>query len=68
MTAADVIEALGGNKAVQKLTGLSKGRISQWRTENHIPALWLRVLRREKPAAFRKNGRTRERRAAAVGA
>jgi hypothetical protein len=54
MTAADIIDRLGGSKEVQKLTGLSKGRISQWRTENHIPRPWRQFFESAHPKVFRK--------------
>lgn len=41
MDTSAIIDRLGGNKAVIELTGLTKGRISQWRTENVIPRPWL---------------------------
>jgi hypothetical protein len=52
MNANQVIEVMGGRKAVMKITGLSKGRISQWITQNHIPNSWLAAFRALKPAAF----------------
>lgn len=58
-TAAEIIDACGGNKAVIELTGLTKGRISQWRTENHIPRPWLRYLQKAKPGAFRNHAKRR---------
>jgi hypothetical protein len=53
VTAGDIIDRIGGPKAVMGLTKLSKGRISQWRTENHIPRVWLLYLKEKKPSAFR---------------
>lgn len=50
-----VISRLGGTKEVRRLTGLSKGRISQWRIENRIPTPWEKFLRAYKPAAFDEN-------------
>jgi hypothetical protein len=52
MDVSNVIERLGGTKGVQQLTGLSKGRISQWRTENHIPRAWLMFLKNKRPSVF----------------
>lgn len=52
MDAADIIERLGGSKAVQALTGLTKGRISQWKTENHIPKSWKKFLQSIRPDVF----------------
>lgn len=40
MTAIEIIRALGGRKRVMEITLLSKGRISQWEKENHIPRSW----------------------------
>lgn len=39
--AQETIELLGGRKAVMEITGLTKGRISQWVSENKIPKYWL---------------------------
>lgn len=41
MTAAEIVRVLGGRKRVMEITLLSKGRISQWVKENHIPRSWL---------------------------
>jgi len=41
MTAAEIVRVLGGSKRVMEITLLSKGRISQWVKENHIPRSWL---------------------------
>ena len=49
MNAQDVINALGGPKVVCAETGLSKGRISQWGTDNHIPTPWLKYLKERFP-------------------
>lgn len=65
MDVADLIDRLGGSKAVQGITGLSKGRISQWRTENHIPRPWLKFLQSSRPELFQKQRAKRERRIAA---
>jgi hypothetical protein len=61
-----VIDRLGGPKEVQALTGLSKGRISQWRTENHIPESWCRYLRAIRPEVFVDEAKPRRRRASVV--
>jgi len=47
-----LIDEFGGSKALQDLTGLSKGRISQWRTENSIPRPWRLVLQAKRPDLF----------------
>jgi hypothetical protein len=52
MNANQVIEVMGGRKEVMKITGLSKGRISQWVNENHIPPSWLVAFRAMKPEGF----------------
>ncbi len=52
MTASEIIDRLGGSKAVQELTGLSKGRVSQWRTQNRIPRSWELFLRSARPEVF----------------
>lgn len=52
MNANQVIEVMGGRKEVMKITGLSKGRISQWVNENHIPPSWLVAFRALKPGSF----------------
>jgi hypothetical protein len=54
MDAHEIIEALGGTKAVQGLTGLSKGRISQMRTQNHIPRSWRLLFEEKRPDLFAK--------------
>lgn len=40
MEAKDIIEAMGGRAEVLKLTGLTKGRISQWEKSEKIPRAW----------------------------
>lgn len=52
MDAKTIIDNLGGQSAVRELTGLSKGRISQWWTGNHIPRSWLLYLSEKRPEAF----------------
>lgn len=52
MNANQVIEVMGGRKEVMKITGLSKGRISQWISQNHIPPSWLVAFRALKPESF----------------
>ncbi|MGF7131948.1 hypothetical protein P3T40_003431 [Paraburkholderia sp. EB58] len=52
MNANQVIDVMGGRREVMRITGLSKGRISQWITGNHIPGSWLVAFRALKPEAF----------------
>jgi DNA-binding transcriptional regulator YdaS (Cro superfamily) len=52
MDANQVIKVMGGRQAVMKITGLSKGRISQWITGNHIPVPWLAAFRAMRAAEF----------------
>ncbi|QWF40069.1 Cro/Cl family transcriptional regulator [Bordetella hinzii] len=49
MDANQIIEIMGGRAKVMKLTGLTKGRISQWAKEDHIPRAWLMAFHRMKP-------------------
>lgn len=44
MNATEIIEALGGRKKVLEITLLTKGRISQWEKQNHIPRSWQMVF------------------------
>ena len=46
-----VIDTFGGTTKVAHMTGLTTGRISQWRAEG-IPEVWERVLRAENRDAF----------------
>lgn len=41
MKARQVIEALGGRAEVRRMTGLSKGRLSQWEKDDAIPRAWM---------------------------
>ncbi|CAB3804847.1 hypothetical protein GCM10011400_51590 [Paraburkholderia caffeinilytica] len=54
MNATKVIEAMGGRRRVMDITGLSKGRISQWTSSNHIPDSWMVAFRALDPEAVRK--------------
>ncbi|MDR6493565.1 hypothetical protein J2797_003463 [Paraburkholderia terricola] len=54
MNATKVIEAMGGRRRVMDITGLSKGRISQWASSNHIPESWMVAFRALNPAEVRK--------------
>jgi hypothetical protein len=49
MNARELISKLGGTHTVIAETGLSKGRISQWQTSNHIPRPWVKYLRARFP-------------------
>lgn len=64
MNASEIIDRLGGTKKVIEITGLSRARISQWRTENAIPKPWLLLfcerdprLARDIERAKKKEGR-----------
>lgn len=52
MNANQIVDVMGGRKEVMKITGLSKGRISQWINENHIPLPWLTAFRALKPGSL----------------
>lgn len=49
MDTLKLIEALGGRKAVIEMTGLTRGRISHWVTQNHIPRPWLKFFQEKFP-------------------
>ena len=52
MTAADFIDALGGNTAVAEMAGVGKSAVSNWRKFGRLPPrLYLRFA-----AAARKQG------------
>lgn len=52
MNAHQIIERMGGRAEVMRITGLTKGRISQMVTEDHIPKSWMTAFRALKPEAF----------------
>lgn len=52
MDVARIIGLLGGTKAVMGITGLSRARISQWRSANYIPRPWLLLFRERRPDIF----------------
>lgn len=52
MDAKNIIEIMGGRAEVMRITGLTKGRISQMVKENHIPNSWMTAFRALKPDAF----------------
>lgn len=49
--AQQIIDLMGGRKAVMEITGLTKGRISQWVSENSIPRYWLLEFHLRNPGA-----------------
>jgi hypothetical protein len=49
MNATQVIEIMGGRAEVMKITGLTKGRLSQWVSDNEIPRSWLVAFHAMKP-------------------
>jgi hypothetical protein len=61
MDASDIIARLGGTKKVIEITGLTRGRISQWRTENAIPKPWLLLFCERDPKLARAIQRTKRR-------
>lgn len=52
MDAKQIIDVMGGRAEVMRITGLTKGRISQMVKENHIPVAWMVAFRAMKPSAF----------------
>lgn len=52
MNANQIIEAVGGRAEVMRITHLSKGRISQWVKQNHIPRAWLLVFHQINPESI----------------
>jgi hypothetical protein len=49
MDTKKIIDAVGGRKAVMSMTGLTKGRISQWAVANDIPTPWLKFFEAKFP-------------------
>lgn len=49
MDARQAVDELGGRRAVQDLTGLTRGRIHQWVTWNRIPRPWVLFLKEKRP-------------------
>jgi len=49
MDAKTLITEFGGRQKVMAMTGLSKGRISQWVTTDEIPLAWLRFFKAKRP-------------------
>jgi hypothetical protein len=52
MDCENIINALGGRKKVMEMTGLSKGRISQWATSGRIPVSWMKFFAASRPDLF----------------
>ncbi len=50
------ISDVGGRKLLIELTGLTKGRISQWAIENHIPRAWSLYFLEKYPLECAANG------------
>jgi uncharacterized protein (DUF2249 family) len=50
------IQDVGGRQVIIEMTGLTKGRISQWVTENHVPRPWRKYLSERFPAQSKKHG------------
>jgi hypothetical protein len=65
MDATEIISRLGGTKKVIEITGLTRGRISQWRTENSIPKPWLLLFCERDPKLARDIQRAKRREMAA---
>lgn len=49
MDTKQLIELLGGRQKVMADTGLTAGRISQWVTGDHVPAVWLKYFQAVRP-------------------
>ncbi len=56
MDIENFIKDIGGRKVLIELTGLTKGRISQWVTENKIPRPWIKYLLEIYPTECYANG------------
>lgn len=56
MEIENFIKEIGGRKFVIELTGLSKGRISQWVVANQIPRPWVKFLVEKFPKECASNG------------
>jgi hypothetical protein len=44
MNAEEIIERVGGRRAVKSLTGVTEGNISHWITQNYIASHWIRFF------------------------
>lgn len=49
MQSTEIIEIMGGRKEVMKITGLTKGRVHQFVSEDYIPRHWLLLFHQMKP-------------------
>lgn len=58
MNVENFILEIGGRKLLIELTGLSKGRISQWVIENRIPRAWIKYFIEKFPNECNANGIT----------
>lgn len=56
MNIQSFISDIGGRQILIDETGLTKGRISQWVTENKIPSPWVKYLCAKYPKECAKNG------------
>lgn len=54
LSAKQIIDAVGGRKAVRALTGLTRGRIHQWEAEDHIPAAWMKFIEAKFPSELQR--------------
>jgi hypothetical protein len=59
MEDSKLIDEMGGTSSVARLTGLTSGAISQWRT-NGIPKPWMMYFRVLRPKLFAKNDNKRK--------
>jgi len=49
MNTKQLVALLGGPKKIKEDTGLSKGRVSQWVSEDRITPSWLEYYRLKRP-------------------
>lgn len=56
MQVEQFIEGIGGRAVAIEDTGLSKGRISQWCIENHIPRSWVLFFAQKYPEQAKQHG------------
>lgn len=49
MDTKKIIAEVGGRRSVMEMTELTKGRISQWVTDNSIPTPWLKFFQAKFP-------------------
>lgn len=50
------IQDVGGRQVVIEMTGLTKGRISQWITDNRVPRSWAKFFAERFPAQAKRHG------------